>query len=257
MSPKPEFLLDLERDGYVVVPNVIPQKSCDEFIDSAWSWLEGFPHGFKRDDLSTWTASHLPFGQERGLYNRYCVNQEDFVWKIRTEPGVLATFAAIWGTKDLIVSFDGMNVSLPLNPTSGRTDIEPTKPWPHIDQNPRTVERLELYQGIANLAKNGSDDGGLVVLKGSHLLHKEHFEEIGGFREKSDSGVNQNGYDFEKEDADWYRERGCEEVKICAEAGDLILWCVVRVISATEWSLMQLLCFQGQQDYPLELCTYG
>lgn len=224
MSPKPQFLLDLERDGYVVVPNVIPQKSCDEFIASAWSWLEGFPYGFDRNDLSTWTADRLPFGQDRGLYNRYSVNHEDFVWKIRSEPGVVATFAAIWGTEDLIASFDGMNVSLPVNPTSGRKDIETTQPWPHIDQNPRTVENLELYQGIANMAKNGPNDGGLVVLKGSHLLHRQHFEKIGGFRAKGDAGVGENGYNFEKQDAEWYREQGCEEVKICAEAGDLILW---------------------------------
>ncbi|CZT15192.1 uncharacterized protein RCC_01073 [Ramularia collo-cygni] len=224
MSPKPQFLIDLERDGYVVVPKVIPPKSCDDFIASAWSWLESFPHGFKRNDISTWTADHLPYGQDRGLYNRYSVNHEDFVWKIRTEPGILATFAAVWGTEDLIASFDGMNVSLPVNPKSGRTDVEATSPWPHIDQNPRTIERLELYQGIANLAKNGPDDGGLVVLKGSHLLHKQHFEEIGGFREGADAGIGENGYNFEKGDDKWYRDRGCEEVKVCAEAGDLILW---------------------------------
>ena len=93
---------DLERDGYVVIPDVIPQKSCDEFVESGWKWLEAFPNGFKRDDKSTWTAEHLPFGHDRyalglsfdwqwlvddayrGLYNRYSVNHEDFVWRIRT-----------------------------------------------------------------------------------------------------------------------------------------------------------------------------
>jgi hypothetical protein len=224
MSSKPQFLTDLERDGYAVVPNVIPQSSCDDFIASAWSWLESFPHGFSRKDLSTWTASHLPYGQDRGLYNRYSVNHEDFVWKIRTEPGIQKTFAQIWGSEDLIASFDGMNVSLPVNEKNGRKDIEPTEPWPHIDQNPRTVQKLELYQGIANLAPNGPEDGGLVVLKGSHLLHQEHFDSTGGFKAEGDSGVAENGYNFTSEDAEWYKKRGCEVVKICAGAGDLILW---------------------------------
>lgn len=64
------------------------------------------------------------------MYNRYGgVVHEDFVWKIRTEPGIVKTFAEIWGTDDLIVSFDGMNATTPLGP-GGRTDIKPTRPWP-------------------------------------------------------------------------------------------------------------------------------
>lgn len=58
---KPTWLIDLERDGFVVVPKVIPQAACDEFIEEAWQWLEKFPHGFKRDDRSTWDAEHLPY----------------------------------------------------------------------------------------------------------------------------------------------------------------------------------------------------
>lgn len=221
---KHQILLDLERDGYVVVPNVISSEVCEAFIEEAWSWLESFPYGFKRDDRSTWTKEHLPFGQEKGLYNRYSVNHEDFVWKIRTQPGILKVFEQVWGTDDLIASFDGMNVSLPINERFGRTDIAPTKPWPHLDQDPRTIERLELYQGIANLSTNGPEDGGLVVLSGSHRLHKKHFESIGGFRKDSDLGHGANGYMYLDDDADWYRNEGCKEVKICANAGDLILW---------------------------------
>ena len=49
-----------------------------------------------------------------------------------------------------------------------------------MDQDPRNAARFELCQGIANLAPNGSDDGGLVVLKGSHRLHDAYFEATGG-----------------------------------------------------------------------------
>lgn len=43
-----------------------------------------------------------------------------------SEPGIVKIFEQIWGTNDLIASFDGMNVSLPVNPKNGRTDIEET-----------------------------------------------------------------------------------------------------------------------------------
>lgn len=57
------------------------------------------------------------------------MNHEQFVWDIRVQPAILDAFAQIWGTHDLIASFDGMNVSLPLG-EHGRTDIQPTPAWP-------------------------------------------------------------------------------------------------------------------------------
>jgi hypothetical protein len=83
VTAKSSWLDDLETNGYAVVPGVIPPEACDEFIDEAWDWLESFPYGFKRDDRSTWTSEHLPHGPTGGLYNRYSVNHEAFVWKIR------------------------------------------------------------------------------------------------------------------------------------------------------------------------------
>lgn len=58
---KPGWLLTLERDGVVVLPNVVPEADCKEFADEAIKWLGRFPHGFKQDDRSTWTAEHLPY----------------------------------------------------------------------------------------------------------------------------------------------------------------------------------------------------
>lgn len=37
-----------------------------------------------------------------------------------------------------------------------------------------------------------------------------------------DAGVNENSYRYTKEDFEWYKQRGCEEIKICANEGDLI-----------------------------------
>lgn len=94
-----------------------------------------------------------------------------------------------------------------------------------MDQNPRTVADLLLYQGIANLAPNGPDDGGLVVMKGSHLKHAEFFESIGGFRPEKDAGPQDHSYHFTPEDHQWYKDHGCEQVKVCAGKGDLIREC--------------------------------
>ena len=91
------WLERLSKDGYVVIPNVIPEEACDQFQDAALSWLEAFPYGFKRDDKATWAAEHCRTPQRMqcccgdtvlidcrgGLYNRYSVNHESFVWAVR------------------------------------------------------------------------------------------------------------------------------------------------------------------------------
>lgn len=91
-----------------------------------------------------------------------------------------------------------------------------------IDQNPRRIDRFELYQGIANMSPNGPDDGGLCVLKGSHLLHDAHFKAIGGFRPEADLGPKENSYRYPPQDFEWYKQNGAEVVKVCANEGDLI-----------------------------------
>jgi hypothetical protein len=47
------------------------------------------------------------------VIQHYGVCHEDFVWQIRQEPGVYGAFEKVYGTEDLIVSFDAINVSFP------------------------------------------------------------------------------------------------------------------------------------------------
>jgi hypothetical protein len=50
------------------------------------------------------------------MYDAYGIQHEQFVWDIRTEPGVVNAFATLWGTEKLVSSFDGVTVMLPQNP---------------------------------------------------------------------------------------------------------------------------------------------
>ena len=44
---------------------------------------------------------------------QYAVTHEDFAWSIRGEPGVVGAFEKVYDNKDLIVSFDAINFTLP------------------------------------------------------------------------------------------------------------------------------------------------
>jgi hypothetical protein len=59
------------------------------------------------------------------MYHSYAISHEKFVWDARLEPGVLDAFSKIWGTDDLLVSFDGINsVFIPASPPSKLTTLQ-------------------------------------------------------------------------------------------------------------------------------------
>lgn len=167
-----DFRDDLARDGFAVVKGAVPSDRAAGYVDRMYSWLEGFKLGFDRNDLSTVHEDHLPIINEKGMCLNYGLSHEQFVWDIRAESGVVSTFEKVYGTKDLLVSFDGVNFSFP-----NRKDISENKPWPHQDQDPDRPG-FRCLQGLVNLLPNGSEDGGLIVCKGGHLLSEQFHREM-------------------------------------------------------------------------------
>lgn len=100
--------------------------------------------------------------------------------------------------------------------------MQPSTPWPHVDQNPNR-KGMQCVQGILNLAPNGPEDGGLVVLKGSHKLNELFFKT---HPETKGAGTwgSMDWHGFDEEEVLWFKQRGCEVMKVCANPGDLILW---------------------------------
>ncbi|KAE9369064.1 hypothetical protein N431DRAFT_510519 [Stipitochalara longipes BDJ] len=174
---------DLFQNGYAIIKNAVPASRAAEYVESMTQWLEKFPLGFDRKDPSTWTEEHLPAHMKGGMYHSYSISHEKFVWDARLEPGILNTFSKIWDTDELLVSFDGISITLPL-PESQR---KKSGRWPHQDQN-FLIRGFQCAQGILNLAPNDDWHG------------------------------------FSDDEVDWFKARGCEEAKLCAEAGDLIVW---------------------------------
>ncbi|KAJ0120119.1 uncharacterized protein J7T55_000973 [Diaporthe amygdali] len=204
----------LINDGYVVLKGVISPERAGYYLDSLFDWLETFPYGFRKDDSSTWGPPNLPAHIKGGMYHAYSVAHERFFWEARMEPTILNAYAKLWQTEDLLVSFDGANLTLPTK------DREPVGAWPHVDQSPHR-KGLQCVQGILNLAPNGPKDGGLIVLKGSSALNEAFFKTHDTERETWGPA---DWFGFKPEEVEWFKERGCEAIKVCAEPGDLILW---------------------------------
>ncbi|KAH7037022.1 uncharacterized protein B0I36DRAFT_237800 [Microdochium trichocladiopsis] len=210
---------DLLRDGYVVVKGAVPRDRADRYADAMYSWLENFNGGmgFRRDDPSTIRNEHLPIINEKGMVNGYGVAHESFTWAVRQEPGVIDAFQKAYGTPDLIVSFDNINMAFP-----SRSDVASNKPWPHQDQDP-AKPGFRCLQGIVNILPNGDRDGGLIVCKGAHLLSEEFHEAFKNEPNRIWAWTNE-WYGFTAEGMEWLKNKGCEWIKVNAEPGDLLLW---------------------------------
>ncbi|CAG9996783.1 unnamed protein product [Clonostachys byssicola] len=205
---------DLAENGYVVLKGAIPLDRALGYRDKAYEWLQSFGTNLDFDDPSTWTKSNLPIHSCINTFSRYSVCHEKFVWDARLEPGVVDTFAEIWGTNELLVSFDALNVTFP-----NRKDVVPRPPWEHVDQSPLR-RGLNCIQGIINLSPAGPNDGGLVVYPGSHRL-VEHFFDV---ETDSTTWKPDDIYEFSREELSWFESKGLSPVKVCAEPGDLIIW---------------------------------
>lgn len=151
---------------------------------------------------------------------------------------MIGAFEKIFQTDDLLVSFDAVNVSL-----AGRLDkkYEEFKPWAHQDQDPERPG-FRCIQGFVNLAPNGDNDGGLMVLKGGHLVseeyHKAFNDEEREFRWTNEVSVLSawasgpapltsvspaQMYLFKDTGMKWLQDKGLEWVKVTAGPGDLVL----------------------------------
>ncbi|KAM0414586.1 hypothetical protein ACHAPT_013568 [Fusarium lateritium] len=213
-----DFRDDLVRQGFTVVKNVIPRDRAVAYHEKAYEWLQSFPGTqLDFDNPTTWVEGNLPRQSAIRTYDRYCVTHEKFMWDARLEPGVIDTFAKLWETDQLLVSFDGLNVTLP-----NRKDVERRKPWEHIDQSPLR-RGVHCIQGIINLSPFGPEDGGLTVFPGFQKYNDEFFDAKSP-EDKDKWFPLTDQYLFKQHELDWFAARGLKAHKVCADVGDLILW---------------------------------
>jgi hypothetical protein len=137
--------------------------------------------------------------------------------RYHSEEGVIKPFAELWGTDELLVSFDGVNITLP-----GRKDMK-WKPWPHVDQAP-TRKGLACAQGIINLSEAGPLDGGLQLLQGSSELFEQFFREHPPQPKAADAPGQFDWPGFSLSDIKWFEDHGCKLIKVNGEPGDVIIW---------------------------------
>ena len=79
---------------------------------------------------------------------------------------------------------------------------------------------MTTSQGLVNLYDTNVGDATTMFLKGSHKLHTEFYN---AHKEKF-SFPESHFTLIDKEDVQWFLDRGCEKEMLLCEKGDLVLW---------------------------------
>ncbi|CAH6419469.1 Phytanoyl-CoA dioxygenase (PhyH) [uncultured virus] len=161
-----DWLTHLHTYGWAVAP--IPGWDRN-FTQQFFNWFESCSSNFHREDRNTWKAVNMP-NMLHGILKHYFGHTE-MQWRIRELCAPL--FARIWGcqSEDLLCSYDG-GCFLPCTPKDALKNSS-FKQWVHNDQN-RLFRTFCCVQGIVNFEDNDFEDGGLVLVEGSHTIFNEY-----------------------------------------------------------------------------------
>ncbi len=222
MEANPNYRFDITGDwknyllnaGFVVVSGIVNKEQAARYLAQTWDVIEELSNNnVKRDDLATRKKhSNYPYMMHGGMIQY--LGHSQVQWDVREACAPI--FAELYNVpvEQLSTSFDGLCF---MDGTRGYKKQDPTS-FLHADQAPSKRFQYSV-QGILNLVDNGPDNGGFVCVPGSHL-----------YRDFWDAKV-ENGEILKT--SDWYlfseQEKRSdpmfnEWIKVCAQAGDIILW---------------------------------
>jgi hypothetical protein len=206
----------MEEHGYAIVKGVASPEEVDRAQDLLWEFLESEKIGMKRSNPKTWT--NLNF-QRVGMKNNGIlafngIQQSNFLWFVRLLPKVKGAFETIFGTGDLITSFDGGNIFRPWHSSGSEENSKTECGWWHVDQG-ITMRGRHAIQGLVTLHDCTAETGGFCVIPGSHRSHDALMDIC---EERSKSVKN---FIYIPPSFPALQER--QILPIC-KAGDLVLW---------------------------------
>lgn len=211
----------LEKDGYVVISNVLNTKKCDYYINEIWNWLEDL--GIKRNNPETWNSKYWPLNF-KGMIIYPSITHTEFSWKLRSEPTIINIFKDIWEHEDLLVNFSRMNITKPFDISSSKAKSKiksiDSEYWFHIDQIDKSTD-FHCIQGFINLEDCSSNDSGLVVIRGSHKYHYDTIERFS----KEMIMSEENYFELNKKIISWLIEiKRCNIAHVAVPKGGFVLW---------------------------------
>lgn len=215
----------LAKFGVAVIPSLLDLEECTALYQQMWKDLSFISSAWARpinsDDPTTWNIHN--FSATRDLIiQHHKIAHIQSAWDARQNPKVVEAFAALWGTRDLLTSFDGISINFP--PEMNGKGWAKTHQW-HTDQSylysyPQTTnpEPYTCVQGWVTPIEVREGDATLAFMEGSHLFHR-HFGASRGITDKD------NWYLLSDEEVNIYlNQYRCIPRRITCPPGSLVLW---------------------------------
>jgi len=149
-----------QEQGYVVVPDAVPEKNRQALVTTLFAFLEMNP-----DDPGDWYRAPLTPGGMVELY------QHQTLWDNRQAPRVHGAFADIFGTEKLWVSVDRANFKPPFNAAHPDYDHKGFTHWDMDTNNLAETGFREAHfgvQGVLYLTDTTAEMGGFQCVPGFH-----------------------------------------------------------------------------------------
>ena len=185
-------------NGYVIVPDAVPQANLDALVNVIWDFME-----MDRDDPDSWySATPGEFGMvelnQSGMVELY---HHQALWDNRQHPRVYGAFVDIWETEKLWVTIDRVNLN---PPARGEGGFQGFVHW-DIDTSLRPLPFG--VQGVLALVDVEAGGGGLQVVPGFHRRFDDWVKTQPADRDPWKPDIS--GYDL---------------VGVEMQAGDLVIW---------------------------------
>ena len=192
------YIEDLNRDGYAIIPNIITPDELEEAREQFFNWKNQLT-----ETIPNFLENHHKINPH-SIFKFHEVGHQRFMWFIRTRPKVQDVFKKIWNTDELTVGFDGC-CWMPSD-LNKKDNI-----WTHTDQAP-AYSGMKCIQGFVALTSN--QERTLRVFKGSHNLHQDYFKS---------RNINHK-INWELIEHDYLEQIKESKINLNVPAGSLVLW---------------------------------
>jgi len=185
----------IEKNGYVIVPGVVPQDQLGAVVADIWRHTGADP-----GDRESWYRTGIV--ASTGMVEMYHYQS---MWNVRQNPRVYEVFAEIHGTEKLWVSIDRTNLKPPADPAHPEHDH---KGFIHWDTDTSLYPNLPFrVQGVLALTDTTADMGGFQCVP-------ELYQEL-------DAWIARQPADRDPRKPDL---KGFSISKLAMKAGDLVIW---------------------------------
>ena len=208
----------LDTYGVAIIPNLLNTQECHDMLQGLWDYFTHITQNWEtpitKDNPSSWKLIHTLFPLHSMLIQHWGIGHCQAVWNVRQNPKIIEVFSHLWNTNDLLVSFDGASFNMPPETTGRGWNRNNT--WFHCDQSFTNNEFTCVQSWVTALDVNPGD-ATLSFLEGSHQYHGELAKTF-GITDKTD------WYKLNREQEEFYLDKGCSHQKISCPSGSLVLW---------------------------------